>query len=442
MENIMERQNEDALSLAETLSAIFQCPVKDTSQEFLLLKKLLGEQTATAYYWGYTSAKEKVTQTIEDMLCKMTSKDRVCYERDLLTSQNLKRTEKCGIPINREALLEACKEVQQEYKEAYEALRQNCCSLQFTLSPEFVRGRAKIPSADELLNEELSKVRKMWKHTFLMNAEKLLHSIKTDAYGNSRIYCGFENNAAVSGRIQTHKPNVQGFSKKVREKCFNTPPGQVLVYDDYISEELVLMAVLAEDTKLLTDIVRGVDLHTNLAAKLFHCLTSGITEAQRTLAKRLTFATLYGAGESTLEACAKDHGFNLPGIFIKQTVRGAYPAIGALEREVKRTQTLKMIDGNTIPCANIKKPHTYVNRMIQGSGSIVLKDVYNRLMDELDGVAQTVCLVHDEVILTTSVSLQNVCTTRVNDIMTKVLSNYGIDIEMPVEITIKGGNVS
>ncbi len=433
--NLQDKDAVFTLSIRELLSIYLQRPVKDESQEFKALKDLFGEDTALA-----VSNDEKVRNQIEDKLfMDINPKNAIGMSRcrDLHTTMDLKSMEYKGIPIYKPALFDACDKAKKEYDSLYTELEAKCKDKNYELTPDFIRGEGRFPAKLREFNELLGKTRKAWKHTLLLNKDMLADHI-SEKDGWSWLHCDFENNASVTGRIQTHSPNVQGLPKEVRANSFVPPYGYALISADYISEELVIMAVLAGDQELLDDIVNGVDLHTRTAAILFNQSADKITQQQRSVAKKMTFATLYGAGAATLEANACSYGFTLNGNKIKKAVKEVYPSLGILSDQVKRTNKLTMIDGSTIPCSSVKKSYTYVNRMVQGSGSIILKEAFCILSRSLFADMDIVCLIHDEIIVLTPVSEIEECVGILHDVMTNILDRFNINIKMPVDIKVTG----
>ena len=78
-----------------------------------------------------------------------------------------------------------------------------------------------------------------------------------------------------------------------------------------------------------------------------------------------------------------------------------------------------------------------MNRCIQGSGSIILKQVIIDLMDRLPSDAKIVCLIHDEVIVECSIDKLQECQAIISDVMKHVLQNFNINIELPIEMEVR-----
>lgn len=75
------------------------------------------------------------------------------------------------------------------------------------------------------------------------------------------------NQIVDTGRISMRKPNMQNIPAKeevgmIYRNCFIPPPGFKVVDSDYISQELVLIAIFSQDPVWLGALRRGEDLHS------------------------------------------------------------------------------------------------------------------------------------------------------------------------------------
>ena len=204
------------------------------------------------------------------------------------------------------------------------------------------------------------------------------------------------------------------------------------------------MAVLANDVQLLTDISNGVDFHVKMASKLFGKMVRYVTEEDRKMAKRLTFACLYGAGNSTLQNMFKEGTGSITpvsGQMIRSVVKETYPVITQLERRIKQEQKLRFIDGTDIPLKKISKKYSALNRLVQGTGAILLKQVFLQLDKTLPIGAEVVCLIHDEIVVETPLEMFDESLKIVSDVMTGVLQNYKIDFRLPINMEVRKGKL-
>jgi DNA polymerase-1 len=76
--------------------------------------------------------------------------------------------------------------------------------------------------------------------------------------------------------------------------AFMPEEGHVFVSADYSQIELRVLAFLSEDESLIEAFLKGIDIHTQTASKLFDIPIDQVTHEQRQLGKRINFSILYG----------------------------------------------------------------------------------------------------------------------------------------------------
>src|SRR5207249_9247675 len=87
-------------------------------------------------------------------------------------------------------------------------------------------------------------------------------------------------------RLTSHNPNLQNIPVRTEvgrqiRKAFIAPPGQMLVCADYSQIELRLLAHLSEDPALIEAFEKNQDIHTAVAAQVFHADPDVVTREQR-----------------------------------------------------------------------------------------------------------------------------------------------------------------
>jgi DNA polymerase-1 len=124
-----------------------------------------------------------------------------------------------------------------------------------------------------------------------------------DAQG--RVHTTFIQIGAATGRIATQNPGLQNIPIKTElgraiRHAFVASPGMKLVSFDYSQIELRIAAFLSGDEGLTEIFMRGRDVHTEVAARVFH--TNDVSYEQRRRAKVINFGILYGMGVNSLKA--------------------------------------------------------------------------------------------------------------------------------------------
>jgi DNA polymerase I-like protein with 3'-5' exonuclease and polymerase domains len=112
-----------------------------------------------------------------------------------------------------------------------------------------------------------------------------------------------------TGRTSSSKPNMQNNPTHdivgVR-KIYTSRYGKdaCLVEVDFKQIEVVALAILSQDSQLLSDIAKGVDIHAATGEKVFK---GAMTKEQRRIVKTINFGLIYGGGAETLAQQAKVH---------------------------------------------------------------------------------------------------------------------------------------
>ena len=161
------------------------------------------------------------------------------------------------------------------------------------------------------------------------------------SYSAGRVYAGWRQLGAGSGRMSCSAPNLQNLPRDLRyRRCFTAPPGRVLVKADYSQVELRIAAKVANERAMLEAYVRGDDLHILTARRLVG--RDEVTKADRQLAKAVNFGLLYGMGSKAFRVYARsNYGVDLTEAEAGQyraAFFAAYPGLRAWHGKVGRTK--------------------------------------------------------------------------------------------------------
>lgn len=114
------------------------------------------------------------------------------------------------------------------------------------------------------------------------------------------IHPSLNHTATKTGRLSCNKPNIQNQTDEGGiKRAYVSRWGDegVLVEFDYSQLEMVALAYLSGDVRLLADIGGGLDMHTELYRDMHG---RAPTKEERKWFKRLSFGLVYGAGPYTL----------------------------------------------------------------------------------------------------------------------------------------------
>ena len=435
--------NLEAVRVSDVFRNCLKVPISK-EEEFQLVEALSDTDTAVDFYSSNTilaqAAQEIVFQKIGKLLKRHANDEGFITSFQVL--HELYRMEAEGVPVNATLLMEVSDFYMKQSQSSMDNLLQTAEKAGLQVSEAEVRGRSfAFPVEFKELNTELAKVRKDIKHASMLKPEKLRKYLIEDSDGNSRLMTRWNIYGALSGRIQSADYNVQGLPKRVREDCITPKAGYNLIFSDYVSEELVLIAILTEDMELLQQIIEGVDLHKKVAAVIFSKEIADVTKAERSLAKAVVFAYLYGAGDTTLRNIIAESWID-DSVTVKAVKRAIYQIFARVKECVQQIDEcgyIQLINGQQIELADIQKRHTAFNRMIQGSGAVILKDVIASLAKCLPSSASICFLLHDEVVIEVPDDDTEQSIDIVTEIMTGILKRYGCDVLMPISVSVKKG---
>ncbi len=128
------------------------------------------------------------------------------------------------------------------------------------------------------------------------------------------IHTSYKEHGTLTGRLASHTPNLQNLPREDTagevlddgsdiKKMFVARPGCCFLQADYSQVELRVLACLSGDKNLQDAFIRGDDIHTATAAKVYGIPISEVTKAQRTAAKKTNFGIIYG---KTLKSIIQD----------------------------------------------------------------------------------------------------------------------------------------
>lgn len=121
-----------------------------------------------------------------------------------------------------------------------------------------------------------------------------------------RVHTTFQQAIAVTGRLSSQYPNLQNIpvrterGKEIRKAFIARDSDHVLLSADYSQIELRVIAALSGDVNMCEAFVRGIDIHTATAAKVFGVNETEVTKEMRYKAKSVNFGIIYGQGQRGL----------------------------------------------------------------------------------------------------------------------------------------------
>jgi DNA polymerase I len=116
---------------------------------------------------------------------------------------------------------------------------------------------------------------------------------------DGRLHTTFLQTNAATGRLASINPNLQNIpirteTGRVIRECFIAEPGNVLISVDYEQVELRVLAHIANEQVLRDIFLRGEDVHTETASKVFELPPEKLDHGMRSKAKMVNYGIVYG----------------------------------------------------------------------------------------------------------------------------------------------------
>ena len=272
-----------------------------------------------------------------------------------------------------------------------------------------------------------------------------------DAEG--RIHTRYNQAVAATGRLSSSEPNLQNipvktaFGRRIRE-AFVAPPGALILAADYSQIELRVLAHLSRDPELLDAFRTGDDVHVRTAKALFGVEAAEVTREQRSRAKTVNFAVIYGQTETALARNLKieraEAARYIEAFFTRYA--GVRRYLDEVVREARETGEVRTLLGRRRVVPDLNSANRTVrfaaervarNTPIQGTSADILKramvTVCERMRDA--GVASRMLLtVHDELIFEVPRAEQEAMTSLVRGAM-----EGAITLEVPLLVEVGCG---
>ena len=215
-----------------------------------------------------------------------------------------------------------------------------------------------------------------------------------DELKDDRVHGRVIPNGTITGRMTHRNPNMaqvpnlgSPYGKECRA-CWTVPEGYKLVGIDASGLELRMLAHYMNDADYIEEVVNG-DIHSTNQE------LAGLKT--RDQAKTFIYALVYGAGDAKIGKII--NGDIKKGKALRERFFRNLPALKKLKDRVQQASNrgfLKGIDGRKI---YVRSQHASLNTLLQGCGSIVMKQAMVNLHEliKLNTVdAQFVANIHDE----------------------------------------------
>jgi len=234
-----------------------------------------------------------------------------------------------------------------------------------------------------------------------------------------RLHTTLHQTGTTTGRMSSSDPNLQnipnreGVGERIRD-AFMAGKGKVLLSCDYSQIEMRVLAILSGDEGLLQIFREGSDVHTSVAARVFHVEPTAVTKEMRRRAKVINFGIVYGMGVTALQrslggtrqeaqAFYDEYLATFPraGAFMDETIASA-KRMGYTTTLFGRRRMVRDIRSH-LPFVRAMGERAAMNAPIQGTAADLVKIAMQKAdralrEEKQEANAQLILQVHDELI--------------------------------------------
>ena len=234
-----------------------------------------------------------------------------------------------------------------------------------------------------------------------------------------RVHATFHQTGAATGRLSSSGPNLQNIPIRTEvgrdiRKAFIAEPDHVLISADYSQIELRMLAHLSGDPALIDAFAKDQDIHTAVAAEVFHVAPDAVTKAQRGHAKVINFGIIYGVTAFGLarriegldldgaKKLIADYRARFAGIdaFLARCVQQA-TEVGYVTTMLGRRRAIPQIEARN-PQQRALGERLAINTVVQGSAADLIKlamvNLHSRIARESLPM-RLLLQIHDELVL-------------------------------------------
>ena len=267
-----------------------------------------------------------------------------------------------------------------------------------------------------------------------------------------RLHSSFNQALAATGRLSSNNPNLQNIpirtpeGAKIREAFVPRGKDFVLLAADYSQVELRLIAEISKDEAMQDAFIKGQDIHTATAAKVFDVPFEEVTKEQRYRAKTVNFSITYGAWATNLSrqlGIKRSEASEIIKGYFKE-YQGLSNYMTSIVETARKDGFVTTLKGRRRYLRDINSRNgiirsaaerNAVNSPIQGTAADLIKlamvNIY-KIFKERDFKSKMILQVHDELVFDAHKDELDIIIPIIKDEMSKAIP--GLKVPLLVEV--------
>ncbi|MEL7221900.1 MAG: DNA polymerase, partial [Bacteroidota bacterium] len=263
-----------------------------------------------------------------------------------------------------------------------------------------------------------------------------------------RIHSTYNQTVAATGRLSNKDPNLLNIpirtpeGRRVREAFVPRDKDHILLAADYSQIELRLIAEISGDEGMLEAFQTGRDIHRATAARVFDTPYDEVDRDQRSRAKTVNFAIIYGAGSQNLS-----QQLGIPRAEAKELIERYFSRYEGLKKYMDETVAFAQENGyvttllgrrrklrdinSKSSLARSNAERMAINTPIQGTAADMIKIAMlnvQKAIKEQGLQSKMILQVHDELVFDARRDELDQLKTLVEEHMKNALSNLKVPI--------------
>lgn len=258
-------------------------------------------------------------------------------------------------------------------------------------------------------------------HTYqkLSNALKQFSLEKIQESGRNGICCTIRSIGTETFRSTTKQMNLYGLPKRLR-KYLVPRNGEILLTMDIHASQIIILAWLAQETKLIDAYEAGEDIYRMMGVNFFSKDVDAVTDLERSAFKRVILLLINGGGINALSDSLQEFGISKSWDEVIRMKAQLFEFLPNIDAYIKKLQTSEMLclpSGRKWHFDELPDPHKRLARVLQGIESEVLKQSLVTIHEKLKAIPDSSLYMslHDSITVETTEESKEIVTKCIEE---------------------------